>query len=266
MVSEVELDGVRLSFPARGGRLLVLDRVSLDIRPGEFLAVLGPSGCGKTTLLKILAGLLEPDSGRVLCGGEPVRGPSASRGLVFQEYSLFPWCTVRQNIGFGLHAAGSGRRDAARRVDEWIARIGLRGFEDFYPAQLSGGMRQRVALARTLIMTPDLLLLDEPFAALDAVSRGVLQDLLHDLLGRDGARTTLLVTHDAAEAVFLADRVVVMSAAPSNLVAELRIPVPRPRAHALRYSPELVRSVRQLEDLVRGMAGPAAGGGADAGG
>jgi NitT/TauT family transport system ATP-binding protein len=261
-VSEVVLDAVRLSFTVRGRRLLVLDRVSLSIGPGEFLAVLGPSGCGKTTLLRILAGLLAPDSGRVLCGGEPVRGPSASRGLVFQEYSLFPWCTVRQNIGFGLRAAGAGRREAGRQVGEWIARIGLEGFEDYYPAHLSGGMRQRVALARTLIMRPDLLLLDEPFAALDAVSRGVLQDLLHDLLGGDGGRSTLLVTHDAAEAVFLADRVLVMSAAPSNVVAELRVPIARPRAHAQRYSPELVRSVRQLEELVRDRSRPASSGGA----
>jgi ABC-type nitrate/sulfonate/bicarbonate transport system ATPase subunit len=257
-VAEVVLDGIRLSFPARGGRLPVLDGVSLDIRSGEFLAVLGPSGCGKTTLLKVLAGLLAPDSGRVLCGGAPVRGPSASRGLVFQEYSLFPWCTVGQNIGFGLRAGRVGRREVRRQVGEWIARIGLGGFEDFYPAQLSGGMRQRAALARTLITAPDLLLLDEPFAALDAVSRGVLQDLLHELLGRDGRRTTLLVTHDAAEAVFLADRVVVMSAAPSRPVAELAVPVARPRTHDQRYLPELVGAARRLEDLVRSMPGPAA--------
>jgi NitT/TauT family transport system ATP-binding protein len=253
---DVVLNQVSKSFIGKAGTLPVLASLSMEIECGEVVAVLGPSGCGKSTLLKILAGLLRPDSGEVLWRGTAIRGPSAARCLVFQEYSLFPWYTVRRNIGFGLEVAKVAREKVNALVAEWIGRVGLTGFDDFYPAQLSGGMRQRVALARTLAVAPELLLLDEPFAALDAVNRAILQDLLQALLADGGSKTAVLVTHDAAEAIYLADRVLLLSARPSSVVVELTVPAPRPRKREQLYTPPLVGRVQELEEAVRNLDQP----------
>jgi NitT/TauT family transport system ATP-binding protein len=252
-MADLVLDHVSKSFASRGGMLPVLESLSAQVGRGEVVAVLGPSGCGKSTLLKILAGLIRPDSGRVQWRGTAIRGPSAARCLVFQEYSLFPWYSVRRNIGFGLEVARVARGELRALVGEWIERVGLGGFDDFYPAQLSGGMRQRVALARTLAVDPELLLLDEPFAALDAVNRAILQDLLQSLLAESGRKTAVLVTHDAAEAIYLADRVLLLSSRPSAVVQELTVPTPRPRRREQLYSPTLLKHVRELEEAVRSL-------------
>lgn len=250
-MADLVLDRVSKSFASNVGMLPVLESLSAEIERGEVVAVVGPSGCGKSTLLKILAGLLQPDSGTALWRGSPIRRPSAARCLVFQEYSLFPWYTVRRNIGFGLEVANLGKGKVSALVAEWIGRVGLTGFDDFYPAQLSGGMRQRVALARTLAVAPELLLLDEPFAALDAVNRGILQDLLQSLLAEGGWKTAVLVTHDAAEAIYLADRVLLLSSRPSSVVRELTVPGPRPRQRDQLYRPELLGRIQELEEAVR---------------
>ena len=252
-MADLVLDRVSKSFVSRGGMLPVLEGLCAQVERGEVVAVLGPSGCGKSTLLKILAGLISPDSGSVRWRGTAIRGPSAARCLVFQEYSLFPWYSVRRNIGFGLEVAKVARGKVQALVGEWIERVGLSGFDDFYPAQLSGGMRQRVALARTLAVTPELLLLDEPFAALDAVNRAVLQDLLQGLLAESGRKTAVLVTHDAAEAIYLADRVLLLSSRPSAVVLELTVPAPRPRRREQLYAPTLLQHVRELEEAVRNL-------------
>jgi ABC-type nitrate/sulfonate/bicarbonate transport system ATPase subunit len=252
-MADLVLDRVYKSFPSRGGMLPVLEDLLVVAERGEVVAILGPSGCGKSTLLRVLAGLIRPDSGSVRWRGVEVRAPSAARCLVFQEYSLFPWYSVRRNIGFGLEVAKVARTRVQALVGEWIERVGLRGFDDFYPAQLSGGMRQRVALARTLAVAPELLLLDEPFAALDAVNRAVLQDLLQSLLAESGLETAVLVTHDAAEAIYLADRVLLLSSRPSTVVRELIVSAPRPRRREQLYAPTLLAQVRELEDAVRSL-------------
>ncbi len=227
---QVVVDGVVKRFvDARRGRdVLALDGVSCQIREREFVTVLGPSGCGKSTLLNILAGFEEPTAGTVLVAGKPVRGPGPDRGVVFQEYALFPWLTVEENIAFGLRNKKVPPDTRRRLVRDAIALVGLGGFEHRYPRELSGGMRQRVGLARVLVMNPSILLLDEPFAALDALTRQLMQDQLLEVW--TSTRTTVvLVTHSVDEALVLSDRIYVMSARPGRIIQVVDVPLPRPR-------------------------------------
>lgn len=228
----VRFQGIAQTFGQDGANpYQAIANLHLEVRPGEFLAIVGPSGCGKSSLLRILAGLARPTAGEILVDGQPVRGVNAARvGFLFQQDALLPWRTVRDNIALGLRF--SKEHNAARTtcmVSEWITKVGLGGFEDRYPAQLSGGMRKRVAIAQTLIADPDLLLMDEPFTALDAQSRHLMEEDLLALCG-DGSKTILFVTHDLDEATALADRIAIMTAGPfSTIKTVVDVGIPRPR-------------------------------------
>lgn len=204
--------------PPRGDSILALDHVDLQIEPQEFIAILGPSGCGKSTLLYLLGGFLPIQQGEILVGGTPVTGPSPKRGIVFQQFALYPWKTVRENILYGLEKQNVNRPQRFEIADNFINLVGLQGFEQTYPSQLSGGMKQRVAIARTLALNPEILLMDEPFGALDAQTRLLMQEELLSLW-KKSPKTVVFVTHDVNEAILLADRVVVMSARPGRIKA-----------------------------------------------
>ena len=218
-------------FSAGSGGFQALEDVSLAVTPGEFVAVVGASGCGKSTLLRLIAGLDQPDSGEITLGARRIAGPGLERGLIFQEPRLMPWLTVEQNIALALHTAQLSASARARLVADHIALVGLRGFERAYPRQLSGGMAQRAAIARGLAPRPSILLLDEPFGALDALTRARLQTELHRIWQAEGI-TMILVTHDVEEAVFLADRVVVMTPRPGRIALTTPVALPRPRDRA----------------------------------
>jgi NitT/TauT family transport system ATP-binding protein len=232
--------------------LQVLQGCEFTVRPGEFVSVIGPSGCGKTTLLNMAAGFTTADEGQVLIDGAPVRGPHPSRGVVFQQYAVFPWLTVRKNIAFGLGLRANRRLRPNRTeiVDRYIELMGLGGFEDSYPKELSGGMRQRVAIARAYATDPHVLLMDEPFAALDAQTREYMQELLHETQMTE-RRTVLFITHSVEEAIFLSHRVVVLSSRPSKVREVVDVPIAAPRSPDVRLSPEFVELRRHLEHLLR---------------
>jgi NitT/TauT family transport system ATP-binding protein len=213
-------------YRVREGDLPALSAVDLEVGEGEFVSIVGPSGCGKSTLLYILGGFIRADSGTVEVGGKPVTGPGTDRGVVFQEYALFPWLTVTQNIRYGLEMTGVARREREETVRRLVRTIGLEGFEHRFPRELSGGMKQRVAIARTLAYDPSILLLDEPFGALDAQTRETMQDELLRLW-QATRKTVVMVTHDVNEAVYLSDRVLVMSQRPGRMVAEFTIAIDR---------------------------------------
>ena len=217
---------------ARRARVLALDEVSLDAASGEFISLIGTSGCGKTTLLNILAGLIKPERGRVLVDGAPVTGPGRDRGMVFQEYALLPWKTVLDNIALGPKIAGIGKRERRAIAGQYVELVGLSGFENKYPHELSGGMRQRTAVARTLAASPRVVLMDEPFAAVDAQTRAVLQEELIRIWQATGM-TVVFVTHSVEEAVYLADRVVVLSPRPGRLHRIVPIEIPRNERHPI---------------------------------
>ncbi len=221
----VSVRHVGRSFASRGKRVTALSDVNLDIKSGEFVVLVGPSGCGKSTLLRSISGLDLGYSGEILVGGQPVRGPDRSRGLVFQEARLLPWLTAGANIAFGMKA---GAREKRERVRELLDLVGLAGFEDAYPHQLSGGMAQRVAIARALAPRPSILLMDEPFGALDAFTRIKLQDAVRDIWRSQGV-TTVFVTHDIDESLVLGQRVVIMSARPGRISEILDVDLPYPR-------------------------------------
>ncbi|MFE7097825.1 ABC transporter ATP-binding protein [Streptomyces erythrochromogenes] len=211
-MAKIVFEGVRKTF----GDFTALDGIDLEIRSGEFLVVVGPSGCGKSTLLDLLGGLSTPTSGRILLDGKPVTGPGLDRGIVFQQYALLPWRTALGNVEFGLEATGVPRRERSSRAREFLDLVGLTGFEDRHPHQLSGGMRQRVAIARSLAYDPDVLLMDEPFAALDAQTRESLQDELRRIWQRTG-KTVVFITHGIEEAVYLGQKVAVMTSRPGRI-------------------------------------------------
>jgi len=215
--ADIVFDRVSHTYqPARGKAVLALDRVSLAVRDGEFLALFGPSGCGKSTLLYLLGGFLPIESGAITVGGKAVARPGPDRGIVFQNFALYPWKTVRGNLLYGLEKQGLPRAERLQRAQEFIELVHLGGFEDSYPAQLSGGMKQRVAIARTVALDPAILLMDEPFGALDAQTRSLMHEELLAILQRR-RKTVVFVTHDVREAVYLADRVAVMSARPGRI-------------------------------------------------
>ncbi|HKW55308.1 MAG TPA: ABC transporter ATP-binding protein [Stellaceae bacterium] len=239
--------------PPRGKPVLALDRVSLDVAEREFLALLGPSGCGKSTLLYLLGGFLPVEAGSIAVAGRPVAGPGPDRGIVFQNFALYPWKTVRQNILYGLEKQGRPRAERERRAQELIELVHLKGFEDSFPAQLSGGMKQRVAIARTLAVDPAILLMDEPFGALDAQTRALMHEELLAIIRR-APKTVVFVTHDVREAVYLADRVAVMSARPGRVkeIVETRFAEGDPEE--VMRSRDFVEKVDHLWRLVRNEA------------
>ena len=232
----IAFEGVSRHFAAPdGSRFTALDRFSLTVADGEFVTVVGPSGCGKSTALNIAAGLVAPSAGRVLVGGREVRGPGPDRGVIFQQYALFPWLTVRRNVEFGLEIAGRPRAERRAIAARFIELVGLTPFAEALPKTLSGGMKQRCAIARAYAVNPSILLMDEPFGALDALTRVGLQDQLLDTWSRE-RRTVMFVTHDVEEAVYLARRVVVMAARPGRLHAVIDVDLPYPRTEAMRLS------------------------------
>ena len=244
----IELAHLNKQFLSRGSQVKVLCDISLQIGTAEFVAFVGPSGCGKTTLLKIVAGLIPASTGQILVNGEPVLTPGADRGIVFQDFSLFPWLTVRQNIAFGLSLRNINRRAIQEKVDYYLSRFGLSKFESFYPAEISGGMQQRVAIARTLANDPRILLLDEPFGSLDAYTRTAMQDFLLDIVC-DLDKTILFVTHDIAEAVYLADRVIVLSNSPARIITEIPVDLERPRSRSQIYGQQFQSLVKHIHDV-----------------
>ena len=259
--SRIAIRDVTKQFSKPDGAIYpALGPVSLDVPAGSFTAIVGPSGCGKSTLLNMVAGLSEPTSGSIRVNGQPVRGVRRDVGFLFQDDALLPWRTVEENIGLPLRLRGTGKAEAREQVDGWLARVGLAGVGHNYPAQLSGGMRKRVAIAQTLIYQPPILLMDEPFAHLDAQARHVMQQDLLDLCA-GGGRTILFVTHDLDEAIALADTVVVLTAGPHSRIRALEaVGLPRPRdLLAVREQPrfgELSASLwRQLYEEVRGVYG-----------
>ncbi|HUN45499.1 MAG TPA: ABC transporter ATP-binding protein [Stellaceae bacterium] len=230
-------DRVTKAFPAGGEGLLALQNLSLDVAEGEFLCLIGASGCGKSTLLNMFAGFMQPSSGQVLLRGNPITGIEPRCGMVFQSYALFPWKTVRGNVEFGLKMKGVGARERRAVAERFIEMVKLRGFENRYPAELSGGMQQRVTLARILAADPEVLLMDEPFAALDAMTRQVMQEELMRI-HEQSRKTTVFITHNIDEALILADRIVVMSARPGRVKAILPNHLARPRRVSVQLSPE----------------------------
>jgi len=232
-------------FEVDGGTFTALNDISLDVEPGEFVCIVGPSGCGKSTLLMAMAGLVPPSSGTVEFDGQPVTGPSSDRGVVFQEGGVLPWRSVRRNVTYGLEMQRRGSKaDREQRASELLDMVGLTEFANRLPKELSGGMRQRLAIAQTLACDPGLLLMDEPFGALDAFTREAMQLSLLDIWERNRA-TVCFVTHGVDEAVILADRIIIMAAGPGRIVRDLRVPLERPRTAAVRGS-EAFQQTRQL--------------------
>jgi NitT/TauT family transport system ATP-binding protein len=247
---QIVVEGVNhLYRPPAGRPVLALDDVSLEVRSREFLALLGPSGCGKSTLLYLIGGFLPTERGRILLDGEPIAGPGPDRGIVFQHFALFPWKTVRSNVLYGLEKMGLAREEREKRAQSFIDLVGLTGFEDSYPSQLSGGMKQRTAIARTLAIDPKILLMDEPFGALDAQTRHLMQS---ELLGiwRRSPKTVIFVTHDVHEAVYLADRVAVMTARPGRIKTIVDIALDKSDP-AVSKSKAFIDAVDGIWDLVR---------------
>jgi NitT/TauT family transport system ATP-binding protein len=242
--------GLTKTFATPQGPLLVLDSVDVHLDEGELVTLVGASGCGKSTLLAIAAGLVEPTAGDVLLDGQRVTGPGPDRGLVFQSYTLYPWRTVRENVAFGLELKKLPKAEIRDKVDRYLGVMGLGAFADALPRQLSGGMKQRVAIARALANDPEVLLLDEPFGALDAQTRGQMQELLLDVW-RTTRTTILLVTHDVQEAVFLSERIYVLSSHPGRVMEEVVVPFGADRTAAVMRDDRFHALTDDLRDLLR---------------
>ncbi|MCD2499328.1 MULTISPECIES: ABC transporter ATP-binding protein [Microbacterium] len=234
---KISVQDVSRVYPLKDKDFIALDHVSLDVGDNEFITVVGPSGCGKSTLMNILAGLETPSGGGAFVDGIPVRGPGPDRGMIFQQYALFPWLTVRKNVEFGLRVAKVPAAQRRERAEHYIRLVGLEQFADALPKMLSGGMKQRCAIARAYAVNPSLLLMDEPFGALDALTRVRLQEQLLDTWSQD-KRTVMFITHDVDEAVILANRVVVMAARPGRIHEVIDVDLPYPRDESVRLSPE----------------------------
>ena len=246
----IEIRAVRKEFAKGERRVVALEEIDLTVAEREFVAILGPSGCGKSTLLNMVAGFDLPTRGSVKVAGEEILAPAPTRGVVFQEPALFPWLTVMDNVVFGPKTRGQSAADYRARAAQIIEAVGLSGFEASYPAELSGGMRQRVGIARVLIMEPKVLLMDEPFGSLDAQTRTLMQELLLALWERHH-QTVLFITHDIEEAVLLADRVCVMTARPGRIKKSIEVRMPRPRSIELTTSPEFNALRREVLELIR---------------
>ncbi|WP_184759562.1 ABC transporter ATP-binding protein [Xanthobacter tagetidis] len=249
---QIDIRNVGKVYGTKGqdNAVIALDGVTLKIRRGEFISLLGPSGCGKSTLLGIVAGFQAASSGQILQDGRPITRPGPSRTVVFQDYALFGWMTVQHNVEFGLKAKGMPKAERAEIARALIATVHLTGFEDKYPHEMSGGMKQRAAIARALAPDPDILLMDEPFGALDAQTRVLLQEEIARI-SSDAGKTVIFVTHGIDEAVFLADRVVVMSPRPGRVREEVLVPLPRPRTAEMRSDPWFVSTVNDLWETLK---------------
>jgi NitT/TauT family transport system ATP-binding protein len=247
----ISFENVTVEFPTPRGPMRVLDGVSFDIRDGEFVSIIGPSGCGKTTMMNIVGGFVEPTQGTVLLDGKPIAGPGPDRGVMFQEYGVFPWLTVKGNIEFGLKLRAS-RASAAERDEittRYMKLMGLADFANHHPKHLSGGMRQRLAIARAYAVRPQFLLMDEPFGALDAQTRSAMQDLLLEVLQTEG-KTVMLITHSVEEAIYLSSRIVVVTARPARIRTVIDIPFGYPRAENVHEDPRFAELRAQIHDLV----------------
>lgn len=245
----LDVKNLTKEFISHGLVHTTLDKISFQVYRREFMCVLGPSGCGKSTLIRIIAGLDTPTSGEVLLDGDPVEGPGPDRGMVFQSYTLFPWLTVKKNVMFGLKMAGKGSTVAESEAREWISLVGLSKFENSYPHQLSGGMKQRVAIARALANRPRILLMDEPFGALDAQTRAQMQAYLLEIW-KNVDVTILFITHDLDEAVYLSDRILVLGTNPSRVMEMMEDPVPRPRDRSQFVSKPFLSTYARLGELI----------------
>jgi NitT/TauT family transport system ATP-binding protein len=248
----LSIEKMRKTFPKEGGEVVAIEQIDLQVKNGEFVCILGPSGCGKTTLLRIIAGLQRPTSGRITVNGQEIAGPGSDRGMVFQEFGLLPWRTVRRNVEFGLELKGVEKSERTQISTRLIEMVGLTGFEEAHPNELSGGMKQRVGIARALANNPAILLMDEPFGALDAQTRNLMQkELLR--IWKETGKTVIFVTHSVDEAVFLADRIVVLTTRPGRIKEIYQIPWEKPRDRA---SPEFAslrkRILTELEQEVIG--------------
>ena len=249
----IAFESVSVSFPTQhgNGRIKVVDEVSYEIRDREFVSIIGPSGCGKTTMMNMVAGFMQPTSGAVTLDGEPIAGPGPDRGVIFQEYGVFPWLTVKENIAFGLNLRAN-RVSAAERdeiCERYMRLMGLADFADAWPRMLSGGMRQRLALARAYAVKPQFLLMDEPFGALDAQTRSAMQNLLLDVLATED-KTVMLITHSVEEAVYLSNRIIVMTARPTRIREIIEVPFAYPREDSLHESREFGELRAHVRNLV----------------
>ena len=251
-MSFLSIQGVSRSFPSTSGGAptIALQATDLEVGENHFVTILGPSGCGKSTLLRIVAGLDRQSSGEVLLQGQRIQGPGADRGMVFQSYTLFPWLTVRDNVCFGLNERGLPRAEQIEIAQGFIRKVGLTGFEHHYPKQLSGGMQQRTAIARALANSPAMLLMDEPFGALDHQTRELMQELLLGIWEAE-KKTVLFVTHDIDEAIFMASRVVVMSARPGRIKLDREVPLAHPRHYSIKTSAAFSELKAELTEQVR---------------
>ncbi len=246
----VEIENLSVSFKRKGMRVEVLDSINLQFNSGEFSCLLGPSGCGKSTILNVIAGFIKPTSGCVFVDKQKIRTPGAERGFVFQQYSLLPWKTTLQNVEFGLKIRGMPKSERQELVNDYLNRVGLYKHRHSYPHQLSGGMQQRASIIRALVNSPSVLLMDEPFAALDAQTRQMMRELLLTIWG-DLKTTVIFVTHDIEEAIFLSDRIFVMGFNPGNIKAKIDVFLERPRQIDSLLSPEFVKLNRQVFELIR---------------
>ncbi len=248
---QVEIKDLKKVFSGKGNEQVeAIAGIDLSVTDNEFVSIVGPSGCGKSTLMEIVGGLTEPTGGEVLIDGEPINGPHPAVGLVFQQESAFPWRTVLENVEFGLEMQGTSKEERRGRARELIELVGLQGFEDRYPGELSGGMRQRVAIARTLVMNPQVLLMDEPFGALDEQTRLILGDELLRIWSQSRA-TALFITHSIEEAVLLADRVIAMSARPGSIKKVVPVDLERPRDSSVVSTPEFGRITGEIWEVLR---------------
>ena len=249
-MSVLEFSGVAKTFTGAVGDTVALQATDLSVAENDFITILGPSGCGKSTLLRMVAGLETPTTGSIALDGRPVAGPGADRGMVFQSYTLFPWLSILQNVCFGLREKGLPLADQHAIAHQFITKVGLTGFEHHFPQQLSGGMQQRTALARALANDPRILLMDEPFGALDHQTRELMQELLQGIW--EGERKTVLfVTHDIDEAIFMGNRVVVMSARPGRIKCDLPVPIDHPRPYSVKTTPVFVEMKARLTEEIR---------------
>lgn len=251
---KLQVKGLEKVFKTSKRDVQALTDISFQVHKREFVSVIGPSGCGKSTLIRMIAGVDFPTGGEVLLEGKSVSGPGSDRGMVFQGYTLFPWLTVKKNVMFGLEISGRSGTSIEREALEWISLVGLKGFENAYPNQLSGGMKQRVAIARALANKPKILLMDEPFGALDAQTRSKMQSYLLQIW-RNVDITILFVTHDLDEAIYLSDRILVLEANPGRIKEFIEVPVPRIRSTDQFLSPEFLATKKRLEDLIHPKSG-----------
>lgn len=251
MTPKLQLRDITMTFRTRRGeRVIAVDDLSLDVADRQFISIVGPSGCGKSTLLRVVAGLTQPTSGEVLLDGRYITGPGADRGMVFQSYTLFPWLTVQGNVEFGPRLKGLPAAERTGLAREYIEMVGLKGFERSYPKELSGGMMQRVAIARALANDPEVLLMDEPFGALDAQTRAIMQELLVTLWQRT-PKTILFVTHDIDEALFISDCVYIMTARPGRIKQVLEVQLPRPRTFEITTDAQFIVQKRAVLEAIK---------------